>query len=152
MQSLEQRVSCLESRSKRGLVAAAALGLVAGALLGGVQPTHLKRLVGTGLTIVDEAGHPIIDLAPDTSGAGRIHVRDASGVAEVVMSAGDRGGGLDLFDATGQRTARLGGSPSGDGMLLLTDAKGSPLVRLGRWTQGVRGSLWTAPLSEPSTP
>jgi hypothetical protein len=152
MPSMDRRISRLESQSRRAVAGAALLGLLVGVLLGAGQSPTAKRLVGTGLTIVDGEGHPIIDLAPDSNGAGRIHVRDGKGTAEVVLSVGSRGGGLDLFNASGLRLAKLGASPTGDGMLLLTDAGGSSLARLGRWEQEGGGRLWTAPVSDSSTP
>lgn len=152
MQSLEHRIARLELRSRRTVTAAAMLGLFVGVLLGAGRSPSVKRLTGTGLTIVDQEGHPVIDLAADGTGSGRMHIRNASGTAEVVLSAGGPGGGLDLFNAAGLRLVKLGPSPTGDGMVVLGDADGSPLARLGRWQQEGSGRLWTAPISEPSTP
>jgi hypothetical protein len=152
MQELEHRVARLESRSNWSLLVVAVLGVGVGVLLGADRSPTAKRLIGSGLTIVDQGGHPIIDLAADATGSGRIHVRNPSGTAEVVLAAGPAGGELDLFNAGGLRLAKLGPSPTGDGMVVLGDVHGSPLARVGRWEKGGAARLWTAPLSGPSTP
>jgi hypothetical protein len=152
MNSLEYRVTRLESRGRAMVVGAAAFGLCVGLLIAASRSPSTTRLVGTGLTIVDADGRPVIDLAPDPAGGGRMHVRNAAGTAEVVLRAGPRGGGLDLFSAAGQRQAKLGSSPTGDGMLLLSDAAGASLIRVGRWESTGTGRVWIAPLSEPATP
>jgi hypothetical protein len=152
MNHLEQRIARLESRSWASLVGVGVVGLVVGGLIGSTESPSTNRLVGTGLTIVDTAGRPVIDLAADANGAGRIHVRNTDGTAEVVVLAGPDGGAIDLFSAAGQRQARLGSSPTGDGMLVLTDMGGSPVMRLGRWELPGQSQIWVAPLSEPSTP
>jgi hypothetical protein len=115
------------------------------------DPTS-RQLMGSGLVIVDQTGRPVIDLGVDDSGAGRMHLRGPSGVAEVVLSGGSAGGRLDLYAADGGRLAKLAASPSGDGMLLLSDTGGGPLMRIGRWIPEASPSVWTPPLTDPSTP
>ena len=79
-------------------------------------------------------------------------MRNTDGTAEVVVLAGAGGGAVDLFNADGHRQARLGSSPTGDGMLVLTDIEGTPVMRLGRWELPGQPQVWVAPVSEPSTP
>ena len=152
MNHLEERITRLETRSWTSLVGVGVVGLVVGGLIGSTESPNTKRLVGTSLSIVDTEGRPVIDLGADASGAGRIHVRNTDGTAEVVVLAGAGGGAVDLFNADGHRQARLGSSPTGDGMLVLTDVEGSPVMRLGRWELPGQPQVWVAPVSEPSTP
>ncbi len=152
MNTLEARVARIERRSRRRLALMAAGCVAAGAWLGAAGDPTDRHLMASSLVIVDASGRPVIDLSVGADGAGRFHLRDSGGVAEVVLSGGTGGGRLDVFAADGGRVARLGGSPSGDGMLLLSDATGEPLMRVGRWAIGEQPAVWKAPLSGPATP
>jgi hypothetical protein len=152
MSSLQTRVERLERRANRRLWLTAICSVAIGAWLGAAADPTTKTLIASSLVIVDADGRPVIDLAASPEGGGRLHVRDASGVAGAVLSSDDRGGAINLFDAQGSRLARLGASPTGDGMLLLSSGDGHPLVRAGRWMSEEGGSVWTAPISESSTP
>lgn len=152
MLSLDDRVDRLEKKSRRSLILTGLACLAIGAWLGAAADPTSKTLIASNLIIVDEDGRPVIDLIGSNEMGGRIHVRDSAGIAGLVLSAGEGGGVVNVFDAKGKRLIRLGDSPTGDGMLLLSGADSEPLVRAGRWSAAEGASVWTASSSEPSTP
>jgi len=152
MDSLEARVARIEQKARVRLAVTVVGCLAVGACLGAAADPTSRQLMGSSLVIVDQSGRPVIDLSVGEDGGGRVHVRDEAGIAEIVLSGSAGGGRVDVYAADGDRLARLAGSPSGDGMLLLSDASGGPLMRVGRWVPGDEAAVWTAPVNGPPTP
>jgi len=131
------------------------VGLVGGLLGAGASETVSRQLMGGSLVIVNQSGRPVISLGSGSDGHGHMVIANADGTAMLVLKAGERSGDIDVFDDKGHRLAKLGNSPSGDGMLLLGGEDGDPLVRAGRWDVGAgHGQLWLRDpaVTEPSTP
>ena len=141
MHHLEARIQRLEqSRSRQwhlllgGFTALAALFALAGAgFVPSGQPAVSERVVTRSLVIVDEANKPRIGLGVDAEIGGRIFIRDQTGRPAVSLTALSSGGSISILNEKGQQVAVLSASGTGDGLLRLSDRRGSTFTRIGRW-------------------
>jgi hypothetical protein len=139
-EQLETRIHRLERR-QRWLIALVVLGVVHGLVVGalGLAWWNGERVVPFELRATGFAVHrgaqPVARLEADPRGAGRLRLLDDGGRPRVSVGDQDgRGGVMDVFVPSGERTGRFGTADSG-----------RPLVALGNADGHTVASLYTTP-------